>query len=72
MKSPWQKIKGEWSCNASELRFHDQLPDGTVIDKAKLAANLGLDDGFNKRDVSSWSMVMANGKRVTIFNDNDN
>ena len=71
MKNPWKKIKGEWCCNASELRYHSQFPDGTNIDQDKLKASLGFDDGFNSRKVSSWSTYLKNGRRVTIFNDSD-
>jgi hypothetical protein len=71
LKSPWQKIKGEWCCNASELRFYDEYPDGTKIDMSKLNASLGIDDGFNSRTVASWSTYLKNGRKVTIFNDRE-
>ena len=69
MKNPWKKIGGEWCADASELKYYNMYPDGTLVDMTQLKASLGFEDDKRVREVTSWSTFLSNGKKVTIFND---
>jgi hypothetical protein len=69
LKSPWDKIGREWVAEKSALRHWDKLPDGKPVDSIQLTAQFAEKVGREDREVTSWTGFMANGKKVTIFND---